>query len=251
MKALILAAGYSTRLYPLTLHTPKALLPIGSGTMMDFLAHELHAIQALSEVLVVTNARFFDQFEAWAARARAQYAPLRFTVLNDGTRSDQEKLGAVGDIQFSIAQAGIDEDLLVAASDDFFTFPLTQFTDDFARHGRDLLLGTRIASVEDLRRFAVATLDLNGRVTSLIEKPQDPPSDIAIYAVYLYRKDTLALIKQYLDEGGAPDAPGHFPEWLYKRREVRVYQFTGECIDIGTPAAYEMVCARFKGEEHG
>ena len=142
----------------------------------------------------------------------------------------------------------VDDDLLVAASDDFFTFPLRDFVADFRRHDRDTLLGKHIGWVEDLKRFAVATLDKNNRVTALVEKPQEPQTDVAIYALYLYRRDTVPLIRRYLDEGNAPDAPGHFPEWLYSRREVGVYLFEGECIDIGTPEAYKEVCERFAGK---
>ena len=246
MKALILAAGYSTRLYPLTLNTPKALLPIGRHTMMDFLCRELRTLPSLDHVVVVTNSRFYHQFASWAQDAREKFAPLTFEVLDDGTVSDDTRLGAVGDIQFAIQRAGLDDDLLVAASDNFFTFPLIRFYQAFSAQGRDTLLGGRVQCREELKRFAVATVDENGLVTGLVEKPQDPPSDIAIYALYLYRRDTLPLIKRYLDEGGAPDAPGHFPEWLYKRKEVGVYLFEGECIDIGTPQSYQAVCNRFE-----
>ncbi len=249
MKALILAAGYSTRLYPLTLNTPKALLPIGKQAMLDYLVRELTTLD-LTEVVIVTNDRFFADFSAWAEGARARYAPLKFSVLNDGTRSDETKRGAVGDIAFALGEMGMDEDLLVAASDNFFTFALKDFVDDFARTGCDTLLGARIESIEDLRRFAVATVDDDGRVTSLVEKPQNPPSDIAIYALYLYKRDTLPLFDRYLSEGGSKDAPGHFPEWLYRQKEVRVYLFEGECVDIGTREAYSEICERFGGWRH-
>lgn len=252
MKALILAAGYSTRLYPLTLHTPKALLPIGGQLMIDYLVAQLATLPGLSEVVLVTNARFYADFCEWAEGARARFASLAFTVISDGTSSDETKLGAVGDIRFAIEAAHIDEDLLIAASDNFFTFPLIEFWQAFQAHGRDTLLGTRIDSLADLRRFAVATVDAEGRVTGLVEKPADPPSDIAIYALYFYRRDTLPLIGQYLLEGGVPDAPGYFPEWLCTRRDVRVHLFEGECIDIGTPEAYKAICARYEGgETHG
>ena len=247
MKALILAAGYSTRLYPLTRNTPKALLPIGGQAMIDYLAEALRTLPNLTEVVLVTNDRFHPDFERWAEGARARYAPLRFTVLNDGTASEDEKLGAVGDMAFALERMGMDDDVLVAASDNFFTFPLINFVRDFEQSGLDTLLAARIDSLEDLRRFAVATVDEQLRVTSLVEKPKDPPSDIAIYALYLYRKDTLKLIAEYLKDGGSPDAPGYFPEWLHKRKPVKVYLFDGECIDIGTPEAYRAVCERFGG----
>lgn len=245
MKAIVLAAGYATRLYPLTKDRPKALLPIGGRAMLDYLMDQIATIAQIDTAYVVSNHRFAAQFEAWAREASGRYARLRIEVLDDGTDSNQTRLGALGDVRFALDARKIDDDVLVAASDDFITFPLADFVRDFDRHGYDTLLGAHIASLEDLRRFAVATLDADGFVSSLVEKPEDPASDIAIYALYLYRRDTLPLLRQYLDEGNPPDAPGHFPEWLYRRRKVRVYLFQGECIDIGTPQAYEEICARF------
>ncbi|MDO4547412.1 MAG: nucleotidyltransferase family protein [Clostridia bacterium] len=251
MKALILAAGYATRLYPLTKDMPKSLLPIGNGTMMDFLAARIRSVSQIDKAYIVTNAKFAQMFEEWAKTANEKYAPLEFAVIDDGTNTNDTRLGAVGDIAFSIDKGNIDDDLLIAASDDFFTFDLNDFTNDFFSHGKDLLLATHITSLDDLKRFAVATLDETGRVIDLEEKPENPKTDIAIYALYLYRRDTLPLIRQYLDEGGNSDAPGHFPEWLYKRREVRVHMFKGECVDIGTVESYYDVCERFKGAFDG
>ncbi len=246
MKAIVLAAGYAMRLYPLTKDRPKALLPIGGRAMLDYLMDGIASIPEIDEVYIVSNSRFAAQFGAWAEDARRRYAHLSIDVLDDGTDSNDNRLGAVGDIRFALEQKRIDDDVLIAASDNFFTFPLNDFVDDFRRHGRDTLLGAHLGWTEELKRFAVATLDGEGRVTSLIEKPSEPASDIAIYALYLYRRDTLPLIFQYLDAGNDPDAPGHFPEWLYRRRDLRVYRFTGECIDIGTPEAYREICERYK-----
>lgn len=247
MKALILAAGYATRLYPLTLHVPKALLPIGERPMLDYLVREIATLPNLRDVHIVSNHKFFDQFQAWAdaAREEGRYPSLSFTVWDDGTTSDADRLGAVGDIRFAIDRAKLDDDLLVAASDNFFTFPLRRFAEAFEAHGRDTLLAARIEDPETLKRFAVAQVDGEGRVTDLEEKPPFPKGDLGVYALYLYRRDTLPMFAQYLDEGNSPDAPGYFPEWLHKRREVRVYRFEGECVDIGTPEAYAEVCRRY------
>lgn len=251
MKAIVLAAGYATRLYPLTLNQPKALLPLGGRAMLDYLMDQIYTVPGLDEAHIVSNSRFAALFEAWADAARARYPRLKLCVWDDGTDSDQNKLGAVGDIQFTIERARLDDDLLVAASDNFFTFPLNDFVDDFRRTGRDTLLMARIGSLDTLRGFAVAELDEQNRVVALVEKPKDPPTDIGVYALYLYRRDTLPLIRQYLDEGNSPDAPGHLPEWLHKFRDVRGYLFTGECIDIGTPEMYRAVCARFEDQGGG
>ena len=251
MKSLILAAGYATRLYPLTLDTPKALLPIGDKPMLDYLVSEIATLDRMTEVHLVSNHRFITQFAAWAEGAKARYPGLQFSVWDDGTTSNDDRLGAVGDIQFVIDRAKLDDDLLIAASDNFFTFPLRDFAADFQRTGRDTLLTAHLDDIETLRKFGVATLGEDNRVLSLVEKPQNPPSDVGVYALYLYRRDTLPLIGQYLDEGNSPDAPGHFPEWLCTRRDVRAYLFTGECIDIGSPEAYRAVNGRFGGGKRG
>lgn len=246
MKAIILAAGYATRLYPLTIDVPKALLPLGGRTMLDHLMDQIATLPDLDEAHIVTNARFYAQFEGWAEGARARYPGLRIAVLNDGTTSNENRLGAVGDIQFAIERAQLDDDLLVAASDNFFTFPLTDFVRAFRATGRDTLLMAHVPDEDVLRGFAVATLDEHGRVLAFVEKPQHPPTDIGVYALYLYRKDTIPLIKQYLSEGNSPDAPGHLPEWLHRFRDLRGYLFDGECIDIGTIEMYEQVNKRMR-----
>ena len=245
MKAIILAAGYAVRLYPLTKDRPKALLPIGGRAMLDFLMDEIATVPEIDEAFVVANSRFAGQFADWADGARTRYPDLKIEVLDDGTDTNENRLGAVGDVRFALDRRNIDDDVLVAASDNFFTFPLNDFVDEFRRHGRDTLLGSHLGWSDELKRFGIATLDENGRVLTLTEKPENPLSDIAIFALYLYRRDTLPLIRQYLDEGNDPDAPGHFPEWLHRRRDVRAYLFRGECIDIGTPASYEEIRRRF------
>ena len=246
MKAIILAAGYATRLYPLTKDMPKALLPVAGRTILDRLLDGMRAIPEMDHIHLVTNHRFAPAFEKWRQAAQA-HCPI--TVHDDGTISNEDRLGAVGDIAFVLERARIDDDLFVAASDNLFTFPLSDFAADFRRHGRDLLLGTRIDDVDTLRRYAVATLDGENRVLSLVEKPQEPQSHIGICAIYLYRRDTVplfpAMISEYRAAGKRPDAPGYFAEWLCKRKEVRVYLAGGECVDIGTVESYREVCGRW------
>lgn len=246
MKAIILAAGYATRLYPLTLNTPKALLPLGDRTVLDRLMDQVVTLPGLDEIHVVTNHKFYDAFRAWAERARPRYPDASLSVWDDGTTDEANRLGAVGDMQFTIEQAGLDDDLLVAASDNVFTFPLIEFYEDFRRTGRDTLLMQRLDDIDTLRAFAVATLDADNRVLSLVEKPKDPPSDIGVYALYLYRRDTLPLIKRYLDEGHSKDQPGRLPEWMHTFRDIRGYLFDGECVDIGTTETYYQTAKRFE-----
>lgn len=252
MKAIILAAGYATRLYPLTKDKPKALLPIGAQTMMDYLTRGLADIKEITEVHIVTNHRFAAQFEDWACEAKQKddYRRLNFFVWDDGTMSNDDRLGAVGDMQYVVERAQLDDDVLVAASDNFFTFPLKLFAEAFYAQKRDLLLAGTIDDIETLRRFAVAELAEDGRVLSLVEKPDNPPSHTGVYALYLYKKETLPLIARYLEEGNAPDSPGHFPEWLCRQgHELGAYCFEGECVDIGTHESYREICARFAGDD--
>lgn len=245
MKAIILAAGYATRLYPLTENMPKALLNVGNKPILEHLLDAFANEKAIDEIHIVSNARFYGQLKAWADSARKGYKQ-KITVWNDGTTSNENRLGAIGDIQYVIEKAAIDDDLFVAASDNLLSKPLDGYFEDFRKHGCDLLLTGRLFDSEERKRYAILQLDASGRVIDLEEKPQNPKSDIAAYAEYIYTRDTLPLIKQYIDEGNNPDSPGHFPEWLYKRKEVRAYIYDGECVDIGTIKMYNEIQSLWK-----
>ncbi len=240
MKALILAAGYATRLYPLTKDRPKALLPIDNRPIIDYIIDEIVTISEVNEVIIVSNHRFVAQFQKWQEEAQPNYE-IPLTIIDDFTTSDDDKLGAVGDIAFVIERLGIKEPLLVIAGDNLFTYNLIDAWRVFREFGQDMILAQEIDSIEDLRRFAVAEIDEDNLVISLEEKPQDPRSNLAVYATYFYTEDTLPLIQEYLDAGGNPDAPGNFPAWLYKQKPLRLYEFDGLCFDIGTPSAYAEV----------
>ncbi|NCC82856.1 MAG: nucleotidyltransferase family protein [Clostridia bacterium] len=240
MKALILAAGYATRLYPLTKDRPKALLPVAGLPILDRICKEIVTIPDVNEIIVVSNHRFVSQFLAWQAAAEKNYS-VPLTILDDFTTSDEDKLGAIGDIQFVIERLAIREPLLVVAGDNLFTYHLIDAWRVFREFDQDMILAAEIDSIEDLRRFAVAEIDENNIVLSLEEKPLNPRSNLAVYATYFYVQDTIPLVQEYLEQGGNPDAPGNFPAWLYKRKPLRLYEFDGECFDIGTPSAYAEV----------
>lgn len=243
MKGIILAAGYATRLYPLTIDKAKPLLPVHGRPIIDYIVDEMASIDDLDEIIVISNHRFAAQFEEWAAIRNAAAGPGEpaVIVLDDGTTSEDDRLGAIGDIQFCIDRYQINDDLLIIAGDNLFTYSLKGAWDKFRHHGDDMVLACRLPENEDLRRFAIAELDENGLVIDLVEKPAEPKSNIAVFATYFYRQDTVPLIGQYLREGNKPDAPGNFPAWLYKRRNLRCYLFDGVCIDIGTPQSYAEV----------
>lgn len=242
MKALILAAGYATRLYPLTKDKPKALLTIGHKTILDFVVDEVLKINEIDEIYIVTNSKFHSSFSNWVAEKNS---PVNITVIDDGTSSDETKLGAIGDIIYSIQKEKIDDDLLIMASDNIFTFSLTDFYNYFKKVNSDCILVGKVENKEDLKRMANVITNHDGSVKDMVEKPLVPISDIAAYASYFYKKSTLALFNTYIDEGNNPDAPGFFPSWLCKRKKVFAYEFDGKCYDIGTPSSYEEVNKKF------
>lgn len=243
MKAIILLAGYATRLYPLTLNTPKALLEIGGKTILDALLDEVQTIPEIDGIYLVTNHKFYPHFCQWQ-ESRPCRIPIH--ILDDGTTCDEKRLGAIGDIQLTLRHYALKDDILIMAGDMVFTFALRSFYQYFKKVGRDCICVHQVDEIKRLQRMAVALLDKKGRVTDLTEKPNTPRSNIGVEAFYLYRRETLPLISQYLQEGNKPDAPGYFPAWLHTRREVYAYAFKGECYDIGTPETYQEVRKKFQ-----
>jgi glucose-1-phosphate thymidylyltransferase len=236
MKAIILAAGYATRMYPLTLDRPKALLPLRGKAVIDYIVEQLNELPAIDHIYVVTNHKFYEHFTKWRD---TNVTGVPITVFNDGTTTNDNRLGGIGDMEFAIGKAGIDDDIVVIAGDNYSTYDLKKQYDFFMEKNSDTITAGQIDDVNTLRGFAVAVLDDDGKVLSLVEKPQEPPSNTAIYATYFYKRETLALIKQYLDEGNNPDAPGYFPQWLHERKDIYAYIMDGECYDIGTIEVYE------------
>ncbi|WP_405726123.1 nucleotidyltransferase family protein [Anaerotignum sp.] len=242
MKAIILAAGYATRLYPLTLNRPKALLPIGKKPIIDHIVEKMDAVEELDEIFVVSNDKFASHFEAWAKTAKSR---VPITVLNDGTTDDSNKRGAIGDIAFVIEEAKVDDDLMVIAGDNFFTYSLADYVRFFREKDRDCVCVKVWEDESQLSQFGIALLDEKGMVLDIEEKPAKPKSNTAVFAAYLYKKETVPLFAEYLAAGNKPDAPGNFPAWLYLRKEVYAYTFEGECYDIGTPDSYREVCEMY------
>jgi glucose-1-phosphate thymidylyltransferase len=236
MKAIILAAGYATRLYPLTLNTPKALLPIAGKPILNYITDEILTIDEIDEIIIISNHRFYKNFVNWK---NTFDTTVEITILDDNTTDDFNKLGAIGDISFAIDTLGINDDLLIMAGDSIFSFPLLEFYNEFKYRDKDLLLTQHIESEEDLKRMANVILDNDGKVKDMVEKPSVPVSNLVSYAAYIYKKDTVPMFKEYLASGNNPDAPGFFPSWLHKIKPIYTYTFDGTFFDIGTPESYE------------
>ena len=243
MKAIILAAGYATRLYPLTLNMPKALLPIGGKPIIDHIVAQMDTVEDLDEIYVVSNDKFAGHFEEWAKTAKSR---VPITVLNDGTTDDSNKRGAIGDIFFVIEEMKIDDDLMVIAGDNFFTYSLKDYVRFFREKDCDCVCVKVWEDESQLSQFGIALLDWAGKVLDIEEKPAKPKSNTVVFAAYLYKKETVPMFAEYLAAGNKPDAPGNFPAWLYKKQDVYAYTFDGECYDVGTPESYHEVCEMYK-----
>ena len=243
MKAIILAAGYATRLYPLTINKPKALLTINEKPIINYIVEQINTIDVVDEIYVVTNHKFIDSFADWQNEIESR---AKITVLDDGTTSEQDRKGAIGDIAFVIQKMNINDELLVVAGDNFFTYPLKNYYDLYKQKDKDCVCVKVWNDEKTLRNFGIALLDQNNKVLDIEEKPENPKSNTVVFAMYLYQKDTIPLFEKYLSQGNNPDAPGNFPAWLYKQKEVYAYTFKGECYDIGTPESYQEVQALFQ-----
>ena len=239
MKVLILAAGYATRLYPLTLTQPKPLLPVAGKPMVDYVLDNLAPIPGIDRVYIVTNAKFAGHFQKWADHYRATKAKLEFTIINDGSTDDTNKLGAIGDLHLVLQRENLDDDLIVVAGDNLFSQSLEQFG-VFCRQKNQPVLGVHdVGSLDQAKKYGVVDADADGRITSFIEKPTNPASTLIGIALYYYPRATLPLIRQYIAEGNNPDQPGRLIQWLYSRQPVFTWTVPGIWYDIGSKETLE------------
>lgn len=235
MKIIILAAGYATRLYPLTLNTPKPLLQIGDKPMIERLLEGLRGIDA-TEGYIVTNGKFASVFEEWLQNYESK-APFPLKILNDESLDEASRLGAIGDIDFVIREEEINEDVLVVAGDNLFAGTLQEFPKFGALKNYPIVGITEANSLEEVKRMSSIQIDQEGKTIFFEEKPQKPTGTLISVALYFYPKNVLPKINEYLKEGNNPDQPGRFIEWLYKKMPVYTWQIPAPWVDVGTPEA--------------
>jgi glucose-1-phosphate thymidylyltransferase len=234
MKVIILAAGYATRLYPLTLTQPKPLLPVAGKPMIDHVIDNLAAISGIDRVYVVTNAKFAGHFQKWADAYRAAKSKLEFTVVNDGSTDDTNKLGAIGDLHLVLTREKVDDDVIVVAGDNLFDQKLDGFG-KFAREKNAPVLAVYdVGNLEEIKKYNAITMDGGGRITFFEEKPKNPASTLTGIALYFYPKSVLPLIHQYIAEKNNPDQPGRLVQWLYPRVPFYTWTVPGLWYDIGS-----------------
>lgn len=248
MKAIVLVAGFATRLYPLTKDTPKGLLKLGDKSLLDYLFEKVEKVKEIDEAILISNDIFYKQFLDWKDAYKGR---VKIKVLNDYSTCNDNRLGAIGDMQYVIDKCKIDDEIMVLVSDNYFDFELKDFYEFYKQKDADCILGTEFDDIEKIRnRYGVAVLDKDGRVLDMVEKPSEPPSKFVAYASYIYKKETVKMIKQYLDEGNNKDAPGNFVSWLHKRKPVYAWRFDGECYDIGTVDIYNELQERFSNSQN-
>jgi glucose-1-phosphate thymidylyltransferase len=239
MKVIILAAGYATRLYPLTLKHPKPLLAVAGKPMIDYVLDNLAPMGGIDRVYVVTNAKFAGHFQKWADAYRGSKTKLDFTIVNDGSTDDSNKLGAIGDIHFVLKNQQVDDDIIVVGGDNLFSEDLSDFGRLCREKKAPVLAVYDVGDLEQIKKFNAITLDASGRITFFEEKPKQPTSTLTGIALYHYPKTTLPLIKQYIAEGNNPDQPGRLIQWLYPRVPVYTWKVPGLWYDIGSKETLE------------
>ena len=239
MKCLILAAGYATRLYPLTENFPKPLLKVGDKTILDWLIDDIRSSGIVDEFAVVTNHRFAPIFREWA--------PMGVTIVDDGTSTNETRLGAVKDIQFAIDSLALDDDLLVIAGDNVLDFSLVKFIDYARTKGTSCIMRYFEPDEARLHKCGIVETDAEDRVLSMEEKPAQPRSHWCCPPFYYYTKADARLVARGIEAGCGTDAPGSYIAWLCTQTNVHAMEMPGSRYDIGNLESYRTVCDTYKG----
>ena len=244
MKCIILAAGYATRLYPLTENYPKPLLDIQGKSILERLLDDIQTIPLIDEAVIVSNHKFYEKFLLWKASLHTR---LTVTVIDDGSTNNDNRLGAVKDIGFAIEKCKLDEDILVMAGDNLLDFSVNGFIDFFTQKRTSCIMRHYEPSAERLRRTGVAVIDENGKVLQMQEKPQEPLSSWAVPPFYIYPQSDLHYILEAIASNACgTDAPGSFIAWLCQKAVIHAYPMPGKRFDIGNMESYLEIQKNYK-----
>ena len=245
MKALILAAGYATRLYPLTKEYPKSLLKVGARSIIDYIIDKLCVIQDIDEIIVVTNSKFISVFRKWADETKSS---KKITLVDDLTKDHADRRGAIGDMNFVIEDRHIDDDVLIVGGDNLFDSQLREFLSFAKGKSPSPVIGVYdIKNKEQSTKYGVIKMDQDNRIIDFEEKPKIPKSTFIAMCLYYFAKEKLALIKEYLDtKTDKHDATGFYIDWLRKKDKVYGFIFSGKWYDIGHHEFYHEANKNFK-----
>jgi glucose-1-phosphate thymidylyltransferase len=239
MKLVILAAGYATRLYPLTLDQPKPLLAVAGKPMIEHVLDNLKPISEIDRVYIVTNAKFAGHFERWADTYRARNSGVDFTVINDKSTDDSNKLGAIGDLHLVLNSQNVDDDVIVVAGDNLFSDSLGDFGKFTQARQAPVLAVYDVGNLEEIKKYNAIEIDADGQITFFEEKPPQPKSTLTGIALYFYPRSSLALIRRYVDEGNNPDQPGRLVQWMHSRTPFFTWKVPGIWYDVGSKETLE------------
>ena len=242
MKCLILAAGYATRLYPLTENFPKPLLTVGEKTILDWLIDDIDTLGVVDEYVVISNHKFAHHFEKWEAEKTQ-----KITVVDDGTDSNETRLGAVKDIQFAIDLLKLDDEMLVIAGDNVLDFSLTRFLQYAKEKGTSCIMRYFEADRARLCRSGIVEIDDSDLILGMEEKPKEPKSNWCCPPFYFYTKNDARLVQKGIDAGCGTDAPGSYIAWLSTQTPVHAMEMPGSRYDIGNLESYEKVQKTYRG----
>jgi glucose-1-phosphate thymidylyltransferase len=240
MNVLILAAGYATRLYPLTLHKAKPLLEVAGKPMIEWVLDNLAPVPDLETVYVVTNNKFVKDFVAWADDYRQRHPGFALKIIDDGSTDDSDKLGAIGDINLALMrEEGLAKgDLIIVGGDNLFSGSLLDFA-KFARDSEATLATYDVGDLEAIKKYSSVTIDSAGVLTGFEEKPAEPKNTLTGIALYYFSREVVPLFRTYLAAGNNPDQPGRFIQWLHTRKPVKTFQINGTWFDIGSKETLE------------
>ena len=245
MICVLLAAGYATRMYPLTENFPKPLLEIKGKTILDWMVDDLATSGKIDRYVVISNHKFLGHFGKWAAMKRSQGFVI--DLIDDGSTCNENRLGAVKDIEFAIDSLGLDDDLLVLAGDNVMDFSFNSFVSYFGVKKTTCIMRYRVPGLKGPCKFGVCTVDSEDKVLNMVEKPQVPESEWAVPPFYIYLRSDLGLFKKGIEGGCNTDAPGSFIEWLCKQTEVHAFEMPGQRFDVGSIEGYERIREEYKG----
>jgi len=239
MKNIVIAAGYATRLGELTKNFPKPLLKIGNSTILGRMLDDIDKIDDVDEHIIITNHKFAGIFEEWAAEQRYS-KPI--TIVDDGTETNETRLGAVCDLLFAMDKLSIDDDLLVVAADNLLFFSFLEFVDFAKEKQTSCIMCHEQPSIERLQRTGVVELDENHRVLGMEEKPQVPKSHWAVPPFYIYLRKDLDLVRHSVENGCGKDAPGNLAHYMVEHAVLHAWPMSAGRFDIGSLDTYYEAC---------
>ena len=242
MKNIVIAAGYATRLGELTKNFPKPLLKIGENTILGRMLDDIDKIPEIDEHIIITNHKFAGIFEEWASK-QGYMKPV--TIVDDGTETNDTRLGAVCDLLFAMDKLKIDDDMLVVAADNILFFSFQEFVDFAKAKGSSCIMCHEQPSIEKLQRTGVIVLDDNDKVLNMEEKPQEPKSHWAVPPFYIYLKKDLEKVRHSVENGCGKDAPGNLAHYMVEQVEMHAWKMTAGRFDIGSLDTYKEACEKF------